>query len=74
MKCVSDANAYALSKAIANKTKNAPERKEKLESVNDIVWELWHRNVITDKALWLKLMEKDKDLYWLGYKGANMTK
>ncbi|MBE7051892.1 MAG: hypothetical protein E7395_04905 [Ruminococcaceae bacterium] len=74
VKCVSDANAYALAKAIANKTKNAPERKEKLESVNDIVWELAHRGIITDKALWLKLLEKDKDLYWLGYKCVNMTK
>ena len=73
VKCSADTNAYWLAHKIANKTKNAPERKNKLESINDIVWELAHRGIITDKALWLKLFEADKDLYWLGYKAANMT-
>lgn len=74
VKCATDTNAYWLARKIYNMTKKAPERVPKLESVNDIVWELAHRGIITDKALWLKLMEEDKDLYWLGYKGANMTK
>lgn len=74
VKCATDTNAYWLARKIANKTKNTPERKNKLESVNDIVWELAHRGIITDKALWLKLFEADKDLYWLGYKAVNITK
>ena len=58
---------------LANKTKNCCERQKKLESVNDIVWELGHRKIITDTSLWLKLFESDKNLYWLGYKAVNMT-
>ena len=73
VKCTADTNAYWLARKIANKTKMPPSEKNKLESVNDIVWELTHRGIITDKALWLKLFETDKDLYWLGYKAVNMT-
>jgi hypothetical protein len=29
---------------------------------------------MTDKALWLKLLAEDTDLYWLANKIANMTK
>lgn len=45
-----------------------------LESVNDIVWELHSRGIITNKELWLKKLNEDKDAYWLAYKTANMTK
>ena len=72
VKCAADTNSYWLARKICNMTKNG-ERKPKLESVNDIVWELNHRGIILDMPLWLKLMEEDKDLYWLGYKGCNMT-
>lgn len=73
VKCSADTNAYWLARKICNMTKTSSERNPKLESVNDIVWELAHRGIITDKALWLKLFEADKDLYWLGYKAVNMT-
>lgn len=73
VKCATDTNAYWLARKICNMTKKASERVPKLESVNDIVWELAHRGIITDKSLWLKIMEEDKDLYWLGYKAANGT-
>ena len=39
-----------------------------LTSVNDIVWELEHRGIITDKELWLKKLEEDKNAYWLAKK------
>lgn len=42
-----------------------------LESVNDIVWELAHRGIITNKELWLSKLEVDKDAYWLARKCAN---
>ena len=45
-----------------------------LTTVNDIVWELAHRGIITDKALWLKKLEEDKDSYWLARKCCNMMK
>ena len=44
-----------------------------LLSVNDIVWELNQRNIITDTALWLEKLDIDGDLYWLAYKIANLT-
>ena len=72
-KCAMDTNSYWLAKKICNKTKNTSKRAIPIESVNDIVWELHHRGIITDKALWLKLFEEDNDLYWLGYKAVNMT-
>ncbi len=72
-KCASDANSYNLAKKICNTTKMGTKRPEALESVNDIVWELWHRGIIDEKSLWLSLMKKDVNLYWLGYKAANFT-
>ncbi len=72
-KCVPDSNAYWLARKICNMTKNRAERKPELKSINDIVWELNYRGIILDMPLWLKLMEEDEDLYWLAYKGCNMT-
>ena len=74
VKMTSDVNAYWLARKIANLTENSPMREKKLESVNDIVWELNHRGIVVDKKLWLRLFEEDKNLYWLGYKAVNMTK
>ena len=39
-----------------------------LRSVNDIVWELAHRGIVSDKELWLKKLEKDNNSYWLARK------
>lgn len=74
IKMSADINAYWLARKIANKTVNSSGRNPKLETVNDIVWELNYRGILTDTVLWLKNFESDKDLYWLGYKAANMTK
>ena len=73
-KCKGKTNAYYLAKNIANKTTDTKLREKPLESVNDIVWELCERKIITDKNLWLSLFEKDKNLYWLGFKAVNQTK
>ena len=42
-----------------------------LTSVNDIVWELSNRGIITDKDLWLEKLETDENAYWLARKCAN---
>lgn len=42
-----------------------------LTTVNDIVWELSHRGIITNKELWLSKLEADTDAYWLARKCAN---
>ena len=41
---------------------------DELTEVNDIVWEFAHRGIITNKDLWLKKLEEDKDSYWLARK------
>ena len=53
-KCKEDVNAYHLVRKICNMTKKASVRAIVLESVNDIVWELHKRGIITNKNLWLK--------------------
>ena len=50
--------------------KYEPEIKE-LTTVNDIVWELNHRGIISDTALWLKKLEEDQNAYWLARKTCN---
>jgi hypothetical protein len=45
--------------------------KKELTTVNDIVWELNHRGIISDTALWLKKLEEDTNAYWLARKTVN---
>lgn len=42
-----------------------------ITSVNDLVWELSARGIITDKELWLDKLEKDQNAYWLARKCVN---
>lgn len=42
-----------------------------LTTVNDIVWELSARGIISDKDLWLKKLEEDENAYWLARKCVN---
>ena len=42
-----------------------------LTTVNDIVWELSARGIISNKDLWVKKLEKDEDAYWLARKCVN---
>lgn len=58
---------------IKNGVINTTPKIQELTSVNDIVWELNHRGIITDKELWLKKLEEDSNAYWLARKTANMT-
>lgn len=39
-----------------------------LTSINDIVWELGERGIISNKELWLGKLEKDSNAYWLARK------
>ena len=41
---------------------------QELTTVNDIVWELAQRGILTDKDLWLKKLEEDSNAYWLARK------
>ena len=42
-----------------------------LTTVNDIVWELAHRGILTDKQYWLKKLAEDKNVYCLAKNMAN---
>ena len=42
-----------------------------LTSINDIVWELAHRGIISDKDLWLEKLKEDINSYWLARKAVN---
>lgn len=44
---------------------------KELTSENDIVWELHHRGIITEKDLWLKKLSEDSNAYWLARKCVN---
>lgn len=67
-----DENAYYLAKGCVNYIRRmgkipsriAPE----LESINDIVWELEHRGILTQKDYWLQKLKNDNNSYWLARK------
>ena len=44
-----------------------------LTSINDIVWELAYRNILSDKTFWKQKLEKDTNAYWLARKACNNT-
>ena len=67
-----NANAYTLAYNAANTTVNS-ERGKGLVTINDIVWELHHNGLISDKHLWINLLQNDENLYWLAYKICNNT-
>ena len=53
---------------------SAPAVSKELTSVNDIIWELAHRGIVTDKELWLTKLEEDKNSYWLARKTVKYLK
>ena len=67
-----DENAYYLAKGCVNyirhmgkiPSRTAPE----LESINDIVWELRERGIVSETDKWLKKLQTDTDAYWLARK------
>lgn len=72
-KLTPNSNAYWLAFKAANMTVNADKHKN-LNTINDIVWELSQRGILTNKELWLDLLTKDVNLYWLANKVCNQTK
>ncbi len=51
-----------------NEFKRRIQEVNELTSINDIVWELRDRNIITDVALWMTKLEDDENVYWLARK------
>lgn len=50
------------------KEENDVQEIKELTEVNDIVWELAHRGIVSDSELWLKKLEDDANAYWLARK------
>lgn len=48
-----------------------PELSGELTSVNDIIWELTDKGIMTDGKLWMKKCAEDTNVYWLCRKFAN---
>ena len=67
-----DENAYYLAKGCVNYIRRMgkiPKRiAPELESINDIVWELEHRGILTQKDYWLQKLKNDNNSYWLARK------
>ena len=42
-----------------------------LTEINDLVWELSYRGIVTDKELWLGKLSVDENAYWLARKCVN---
>lgn len=38
---------------------------QELTEINDIIWELSHRSIISNSALWTDKAERDNNVYWL---------
>ena len=51
--------------ALWNKFKSLLTASTELTSVNDIVWELAHRGIISDSNLWMDKLTNDSNAYWL---------
>jgi len=67
-----DINCYWLARKAVNLTKNRNVLLN-LTSINDIVWELKNRGIITDTQLWEEKLNADINCYWLANKICNMT-
>lgn len=52
-------------------TQTKPKTPTEIETINDIVWDLAHRGIITDEELWLGKLNIDTNAYWLARKCVN---
>lgn len=49
---------------IKNNYRNIANSVKEYTKINDILWELKHRGVLSNTDLWLKKANEDKDIYW----------
>ena len=54
--------------------KGGDENMKELTEVNDIVWELAHRGIISDSDLWVDKLQKDNNAYWLARKAVQFIR
>lgn len=73
-RCNTDTNVYWFCRKLCQyiRTKTDKENaKNEYTEINDISWDLNHRGVISDIALWESQMQRDNNIYWLMRKGLH---
>lgn len=72
--CNSDTNIYWFCRKLCQyvRTKQTGEMTDReYKDINEIIWDLHHRRIITDKQLWTDYMNRDTNVYWLLQKGLH---
>ena len=62
------ANGWAKWNVFKTSLASTPAAPKEITTVNDLVWELAERGILSDKPLWLKKLEEDQNAYWLARK------
>lgn len=73
-KCKEDDNIYWFCRKLCQyaRTKASGETADgEYTDIQQIVWDLHYRGIITDKNLWTEYCEKDSNVYWLLRKGLH---
>ena len=66
--CGDNTNVYWFCRKLCQyvRTKPSGEKADReYKNVGEIIWDLHHRGIITDKELWTNYMNRDKNVYWL---------
>ncbi len=73
-KCNDDANIYWFCRKLCHyiRTKQSGEKADRMYTdADEIIWDLAHRGIISDKNLWCNYIQRDKDIYYLLQKGLH---
>ena len=72
--CGTDVNVYWFCRKLCQyvRTKSTKETADReYRDINEIIWDLHYRGIITDKQLWTDYMNRDNNVYWLLQKGLH---
>ena len=72
--CNNDSNVYWFCRKLCQyvRTKQGGETADReYRDIGEIVWDLHHRGIISDKELWTDYMNRDANVYWLLQKGLH---
>ena len=72
--CGSDVNVYWFCRNLCQYVRTKPTGEtadREYEDIGEIIWDLHHREIITDAALWTAYMKRDDNMYWFLRKGLH---
>lgn len=72
--CGTDTNVYWFCRKLCQyvRTKQGGETADReYTDIGEIIWDLHHRGIISDAALWTNYMNRDRNVYWLLQKGLH---